>query len=95
MIIKRLRCYLISVRDYFRCRGAHVCHVFKNISIEENTMIAVSNNGFRRVLNYEHSPGEQIIDNAVIITDKCIFCGEKVQSWYRKENFDKVRERIV
>lgn len=93
--LKELRCNLRRINDYFLYNNANIQHVVENVDIEEDVMLAVSDNSFRKVFSYEHNSGEKIIDHAVVLTDKCIYCGKEEKSWYRKENFDEVRERMT
>lgn len=78
-------CIINAIYRFFMTGGEWIMHTYTE-SKRDTSNIAVSDKGFRRIKGLEHKPGEYVIQDAIILIDKCKYCGHVEISWVNPHN---------
>ncbi|MCM1045264.1 MAG: hypothetical protein NC417_07115 [Candidatus Gastranaerophilales bacterium] len=83
--MKKVLCYIKAIPLYLRT-GVWSPHMYEEISREQGIIIS-TDHGFRISDILAHKDNEKVHPKAVIIKNKCVYCGHKDISWYDREPF--------
>lgn len=79
-MIKRIICYFKAVPFLIKS-GIWCPHVYGENKYEPAIIIATSKS-FRTSKSCLHGANETVYSQATLITNECLHCGHKMQTWY-------------
>ena len=88
--MRKLICWIRAVPFFLRS-GIWCPHTYKELERHSGIVIA-GDTYFRESKGLQHRAGEQVYQNATIITNRCIRCGQTDTGWFNgsEDNIPKL-----
>lgn len=83
--MKRIICYIKAI-PFFIKSGVWCPHVYNEVSRDQKIVISTEH-GFRISDNLSHNKDEKVHPKAIVIKNKCKYCGHEYICWYDQEPF--------
>lgn len=83
--MKKFICYLKAI-PFYLIAGIWCPHVYEEVSRDQKIVIS-TNHGFRISDNLIHKKNEEVHPKAMVIKNKCKYCGHEDSCWYDQEPF--------